>query len=159
VAVTILETNVGANARLLEPPYGVNVPKSDVGGSVGIVVVHVEVAVGQDREPRRVNLRLRAESVGVGGEIIGVVAFALAFLGEGLAEHEHEAGKLCLFGIGAPVCQGRSDRRSLHFLQTYDVGEGIERGDGARNPLHGVARARDAAGRMAEVPNVVGQHP
>ena len=66
VTAAILEPQVRADAGLLQLSHGMHVAVGDVGRHVRVVVVHLEVAVGEDREPGRVDVGLRSELVARG---------------------------------------------------------------------------------------------
>ena len=155
-----------ADAGLLQSAEGVDPPVGDVVWARGVVVLDREVAVNEDGEPGRVDVRSRADRVGVRREVERIVDPSPRR--EGLREHRHQAVELGLVRLrpgciarACPVRGGRAmrdvgpQRPGLHLLQTDDVRERLERGNGSRDSFHGAARAHQTARAVPEVPNVV----
>ena len=149
------DAQVRADARLLQLLHRVDAraPVRDVVRLERVVMRDAEVALRDHREARRVERR-DAQLVGVRREVVGLVGVTLARRVERAMQHGHEPLELRL-AVGRRVREVRAQRGRLDLLQADHVRERVERGQRARDALHRLRGARDAARAVTEVADVV----
>jgi len=148
----VAKADVRTNARLLEAPDRVRLAMGNVVRHFRVVMVDLEVPVGEDREPGRVHVGSRRKPVGVRRKIVSLVGVRLADRRERAGKHLGEALELCVF---PPMGDRRAQRSRFHLLQANDTRRRLQRGNRLGDATHCRPSAGQTTRGVTEVTDVV----